>query len=383
MQGKLHDLLDWSDGTALYERNLLEKVLEYEMVVIFGAGIGGKMTYELLEKHGLSEKVKVFSDNNPDKIGSCYMNIPVVAPEEIVERLTLPLVLISSTAYDLIRGQLLDMGIVAENIYYFQPAGISLDCEEDKRFIEENIDKFDSVYQLLNDEKSKRIYRYLLNYRISKKLNWLEEMRSLIDLEREQYFDADILKNYCFEDGFVDCGAYTGDTIACFYEHFPKWSGKCYCLEAGNDIYMQLCENVKKINQEKIVTLNYAVWDKAGELHFDTTSFGNGGGSHVSEDGETVKCNSLDNLLDDECIEFIKMDIEGAEKKALEGARTIIQKNSPILAVCIYHKPEDFFAIPLLLQDMMYDKYEFYIRQYRYGQSETVLYAMPKNRKLR
>lgn len=70
------------------------------------------------------------------------------------------------------------------------------------------------------------------------------------------------------------------------------------------------------------------------------------------------------------------MDIEGAEHKALLGSRQIIQRDKPVLAICIYHKPEDFFDIPLLIEEILPKTYEYYIRQYRYGQSETVLYAV-------
>ena len=75
------------------------------------------------------------------------------------------------------------------------------------------------------------------------------------------------------------------------------------------------------------------------------------------------------------------MDIEGAEKKALLGARETIKKYKPLLVVCIYHRQEDFFEIPFTIKKIIEDEYRFYIRQYRYGQSETVLYAMPKSRK--
>ena len=78
---------------------------------------------------------------------------------------------------------------------------------------------------------------------------------------------------------------------------------------------------------------------------------------------------------------FIKMDIEGAERNALIGAKNTIIKNKPVLTVCIYHKPEDFFDIPLLIEETVPGEYEYYVRQYRYGQSETVLYAMPRSRK--
>lgn len=379
----LRELLEWEDGTATYERDLLDKVSGYEEVVIFGAGIGGKMTCELLACYDLNSKIKVFSDNNPDKIGTYYLGLPIVAPLEIARDFKKALVLISSTAYNVIKEQLIQMGIVEENIYFFQPAGLSLSEKDDVKFIKENIDKLESVYELLVDEKSKTIYRCLLNYRITKNIGWLDKMQGLIDPECNQYFDSEILKMYHFEDGFVDAGAYTGDTAIYFFQHFPFWQGKYYCLEASNDIYIRLCKNIEEISHKGIIPLNYAVWDGEGELRFDTTSFGNGGGSHVGEIGEIVKCNSLDNLFAMERIDFVKMDIEGAEKRAIEGARFVIKQNSPILAICIYHKPEDIFEIPLLINDISKDEYDYYIRQYRYGQSETVLYAMPKVKRVR
>lgn len=105
---------------------------------------------------------------------------------------------------------------------------------------------------------------------------------------------------------------------------------------------------------------------------------GSGGGV----EGVEVNCCTLDKKLADRDITFIKMDIEGAEKKALLGAADIIKRSKPILAICIYHKREDFFEIPLLIDEMVTGEYTFYVRQYRYGQSETVLYALPRTRKI-
>jgi hypothetical protein len=87
-------------------------------------------------------------------------------------------------------------GINEDNVYYFQPAGISMDGKHDTEFLRENIHKFDKVYQSLKDQKSKDIYRDLLNYRVSKKTKWLDDMKPLIDDEEGQYFDREILKKY-------------------------------------------------------------------------------------------------------------------------------------------------------------------------------------------
>lgn len=69
------------------------------------------------------------------------------------------------------------------------------------------------------------------------------------------------------------------------------------------------------------------------------------------------------------------MDIEGAELQGLKGAKNIIVKNRPKLAICIYHKPEDILEIPLYLQSIVPD-YKFYIRYYSNHDIETVLYAV-------
>lgn len=49
-------------------------------------------------------KVKAFSDNNRDKIGTVYFGLPVIQPTEIVKKYKNCLMLISSTVYDLIRN---------------------------------------------------------------------------------------------------------------------------------------------------------------------------------------------------------------------------------------------------------------------------------------
>jgi hypothetical protein len=87
---------------------------------------------------------------------------------------------------------------------------------------------------------------------------------------------------------------------------------------------------------------------------------------------------SLDHmLLSKACAPtFIKMDIEGSEIDALNGAAGIIRRDKPKLAVCVYHKPSDLWKIPLLVHNLQ-PKYQFYLRHYSNHLSDTVLYAMP------
>ena len=71
----------------------------------------------------------------------------------------------------------------------------------------------------------------------------------------------------------------------------------------------------------------------------------------------------------------IKMDIEGAEKRALRGAVEIIRRDKPMLAICVYHKNDDLLEIPKLIKEIVPD-YKFYLRHHNVAGTETVLYAI-------
>ena len=69
-----------------------------------------------------------------------------------------------------------------------------------------------------------------------------------------------------------------------------------------------------------------------------------------------------------------KMDIEGAELQALEGMENMIKQDIPKLAICLYHRPQDMWEIPLYLYQIM-PNYQFLIRHHDFEDNETVLYV--------
>jgi hypothetical protein len=76
-----------------------------------------------------------------------------------------------------------------------------------------------------------------------------------------------------------------------------------------------------------------------------------------------------------ERIDFIKMDIEGAEQLALEGSAHSIARHRPKLAICAYHEPDDLWRIPLLITRLNPD-YRLYLDHYTNHVEETVVYAV-------
>ena len=98
MKLKLEEELDWNENTSSYISDLIKSVKECNQIVIFGAGIGGKITYSILSDHGIADKVVCFSDNNSSKIGTIYEGIPVIKPQQLALLYTNILVIVSSTA---------------------------------------------------------------------------------------------------------------------------------------------------------------------------------------------------------------------------------------------------------------------------------------------
>ena len=97
----------------------------------------------------------------------------------------------------------------------------------------------------------------------------------------------------------------------------------------------------------------------------------------TSENGESkhnfVKTAKLDSCIN-EPVSFIKMDIEGEEYNALTGARGLITKHRPKLAISVYHNDDDLTKIPLLIHEMV-PEYRFYLRHHTPFHVDTVLYA--------
>ncbi|MGC9169004.1 MAG: FkbM family methyltransferase, partial [Desulfurella sp.] len=118
------------------------------------------------------------------------------------------------------------------------------------------------------------------------------------------------------------------------------------------------------------------LWKQSDKLHFIADGTGRSTiTDNFNEANQTIDVVSLDEFFKDkEKPTLIKMDIEGAELEALTGAKEIITKYKPKLQICIYHKPEHLWQIPMLLKDWV-KEYKLYIGHHSFDFAETVLYA--------
>lgn len=376
----LKELLETKDGTAQMVNECLNVVKKADKIIIFGAGVGGRMLYELLTKNSLEEKILCFSDNNKMKHGKqyCHNRLSIECPKDLMGKYGIRDVLVASSAYDTIKEQLVSYGFDESRIYLYNFAFMELDYT-DKAFIFDHLPDFERSYGKMADEKSKRIFSNILNYKITKNVKYLEEMQADVDDERFQYFDKELF-SFNPSEVFLDVGAYIGDTLEMYTKVYETWSGYIG-LEADNLIYNKLNKYIADRKLEsKCRTYNFAAWDKKEILYLSE----NPGSSTVAQKEKNgmfaVEADKVDNRLNDEHVTYIKLDIEGAEYYALNGMKGLIQKNCPIIAVCVYHLRDDFFKLTDLIENILPETYTYFFRQYRYTPTETVCYAIPKCR---
>ena len=375
----LSELLEKEDGTEKMINDCLEFIKKADEVVIFGAGVGGDALYNLLKKRHLEEKIVYFSDNNILKHGTFLGKKEVVAPEKLIDICDKVSIVIASSAYNEIKQQLLNYGYTEEKIALFNFAFSDLDYT-DKQFIFDNLDDFEWIFHKLSDKKSERIFLDLLNYKISKNNEYLEDMAEVTDCESEQYFDKEIIK-LSQDECFVDVGSYTGDTLKQYVqivnEEFASYIG----FESDEGTFQILKTYSDSLKSDKVHIYNLGAWNKRTRLTTESNNSSYGSFSFMEcTDEEGIEADALDNVIGTENVTFIKMDIEGAEYFALEGLVQTIKRCLPKLAICVYHKRDDYFKIPQLIEKIAEGKYDYYFRQYRYTPTETVCYAIPKSK---
>lgn len=181
-------------------------------------------------------------------------------------------------------------------------------------------------------------------------------------------------------DVVIDGGAFLGETALYFAERVG-FQGKVYAFEF-------MPSNVEFIHQNLALNPQYQsvielverpLWsDSVTQLAADDRGPGTSLRAVNDSKEMTFTTISIDDFVQSKAldrVDFIKLDIEGAELATIEGARSVITTYKPHLAICIYHKNSDFWQIPLLLHEMV-PEYEFYVDHFvPFPNWETVLFA--------
>jgi len=202
----------------------------------------------------------------------------------------------------------------------------------------------------------------------------------------EQYRYKDMIKAER-GDCVFDCGACYGDT-SLYFANLIGAEGKVLAFEFIPGNLGALKKNLA-LNEELAGNIDLVENPLWGEVGKDVFFKDMGPGSVVQfEDFEgsegKTSTQTIDNIREDKGlnqVDFIKMDIEGAEPFALQGAERTIRRDLPKLAIASYHSMDDFVNIPLWINDLNLG-YQIYLAHTTLHWEESVIFARAQRRSL-
>ena len=219
----------------------------------------------------------------------------------------------------------------------------------------ENLEKIERVYELFADERSKSIYEDMIAFRLSGVPRYLANAEPMA----ESYEELLAGESYGCA---LDCGAYKGDSTEMMTRVLRP---RCIiAAEPDPKTFQKLSAYAEKEENSRIIPVNCAIGEADGEMTFMSSASRGSGKEGLSRSAKTttVAKRSIDSLVRDESVDLIKLDVEGDEREAIEGAMETIERHRPSMAVSLYHRTEDIFTLTELVHSLLPD-HRLYLRR--------------------
>ncbi len=232
----------------------------------------------------------------------------------------------------------------------------------------QNRDRYAQLNDRLADERSRDVLDAVLAFRQT-----LDPLMLKPVLDDDDLYAPKGLIEFSDHEVYVDGGSYDGDTIRTFARCVGNKFKHVYAFEPDPVTYQALTRNFS--DEPRVEPIHAGLHREKGVLRFKDDA---SRGAIFSSEGEIeMPVTTLDDVVGGGPLTYIKMNIEGAEIDALAGAKTVIQRELPKLALSVYHRPSDLWRIPEIVRQFS-DGYDLYLRQHDGGIIETVLYAIHK-----
>ena len=317
-------------------------------IVLYGMGNGADKIIKVLEEKGIAFSGIFASDNFVREKTFHGMKIQTYAALKAHFKEMIVLLCFGSQRPEVLENV---KKISLEQELYAPEVPVIGDGLFDLDYYNSNSAHFNKIYPLLADKKSKETFLDIIKYKISGKLEYLYDCQ----ISNDEPYDSFLHLNE--KESFLDLGAYNGDTVLDFANRCPDYN-KIIAAEPDKKTFKKLLkntENLKNIRCENICISNFS-----GNGKFSMKS---GRNSTIAADGTEINFSTIDNLLNNEEVSFIKMDVEGEEKNAILGAEQTIRKYKPKMLISAYHRTEDIFEIPNAVMNIRND-YKIYMRHF-------------------
>ena len=333
-------------------------------IVMYGMGNGADKILSVCAERGI--EINDFFASDGFVRGHCFHGKRVLTYSEAKEKYGVDSMIVLLSFASSLPDVLENIYRIADECELYAPDVPVCGTEIfDSEFYEKNAEKIAAVRSMLADERSVEVFDSVINYKLTGDVKLLKNTHSdfsdvLCDVVGAEKFEV-----------IADLGAYNGDTLREIAPKAPKLR-RAIAFEPDRRNHKKLCDYAEGESRFCIEAHNIAAWDKCDALFFDgggnrnSTLIG-GDAIAVGKAQKVVEVNadSLDNVINGERIDYIKYDVEGAEKEAIMGSLNTIERCLPTLCVSLYHRSGDIFELPLMIREK-FPQYKFYMRRREY-----------------
>jgi len=354
-----------------------------ERLVLHGAGRFGKRALERMQRFGLS--ALAFSDNNPALAGTQLQGVPVYSAAKAAQlfgrEAVFAITVWNADASDRMKHriqQLKELGCervlpVGLLCWKYPDAFLPYYPLDLPHKVLNSASDVKAAFGLFSDEASRAEFIGQIRFRL------LLDYDALGAPLGDDYYFRSELFDLRSDEVFIDCGAFDGDTVEDFIKFRGESFGSIVAFEPDPLNWTKLQDRLKRLPDTvrmKITAFPYALGSKERTVQFDSTGLDT---ARIGSGSVAVECVTLDRVLKHLDPTFIKFDIEGAELDALDGARELITRKRPVLAVSCYHQQSHLWDIPLKLAELCRE-YEFFLRPHGVEGWDLLCYGIPIER---
>lgn len=313
------------------------------------------------------KKYDYVCDSNPQKWGQVFDGRECISPMQLFQMDSVVVFVMLGKYKEVIE----ELNRYHIESYFFGDLFLNVFNEQyTSSWFQKNRKAMLDTIDIFEDEQSKEIYVNSICNRIAPQYaqKTFHEME-----ERGEYFGTGIFE-LGDDECYVDAGAYDGDSIKAFMEAVKGNFEQIYGFELDAENYQAMKNNPEFVLDNRIQLFNRGISSEEKKASI----IRDGHSSRILEGtNEYSGFECLDNILGNKRITLIKMDIEGAEREGLKGARNIISSQNPKLAISVYHRLDDMWRIPQYIKELCPD-YKIYMRHHTAVVWDTDCYAYVK-----
>ena len=318
----------------------------FDRIGVFGASAAAQEVIALLGDYG--KAVEFIFDNNAAKHGKMFYGRTVFPAAKAAEFAEQGGAIVIAAAYQAeIADQLVhDLSISPARVFPFVSRMFA--GHFGRRAVEPHLHRIEKLIARVADDASRRYIADLVRFRWT--MNPLDVRRNTL-VKGFYRYDHPALGPFP-GDHIVDCGAYTGDTAEAFLKRVGG-NARVTAIEPLSRNFAELEAWIERNDiAAKVFPVHAAVASACGRVVIAAGDDPSDPRAHIQDgDGEPVEVETLDHLFAGRLrdVDYIKIDIEGFELDALNGASALLRASAPNLAIAGYHRAEHLWEIPELL----------------------------------